>query len=185
MIGKKSVMTAVLATAALYAATPYVAIWSLARALQRGDERALEATIDWNAVRAGLKSDIADGIVGDLGGNVAMATPAMASNALPPFGASFMSGIAGSVVDREVTPQHLAMMVRQLAPLSRDLSMPLRNVRYAFFEGPASFVVSFMCLGEDADDAPLRLRLQFRGGRWMVTRAWVPQDVIDIANQRT
>ncbi len=47
-------------------------------------------------MRDALKQDISDGIIGPV-------QTQMAANTLPPFGASFVNGIADTAIDREVT----------------------------------------------------------------------------------
>jgi hypothetical protein len=186
MIGKIPVLAAVVAVVTVYVAMPYVTLWEIAGALQRGDVGALQSSIDWDSVRSGLKADISEGIVSGVF-DADHSAPQLASNTLPRFGASFISGIAGSVVDREVTPQHLAAMMRQLAPADPDagFSMPLRGVEHAFFESPTSFLLTVRCPGQDPGDQPLRVRLEMEGGGWKVVRAWVSQDLVDLANSRT
>jgi hypothetical protein len=188
MTGKRSVVTAIVAILAAYVAMPYVTLWQLADALERGDPGKLAALIDWDSVRTGLKTDISEGIVsGDFHTTDAGPTTRLASSTLPPFGASFVSGIAGSVVDREVTPQHLAAMMRALAPDEKQtgFALPFMGVQHAFFDGPSSFILTVRCPGQAADDQPLRVRLAIRDGEWKVVRAWVSQDLVDLANSRT
>ena len=174
----------VLLLAAAYVAAPYVTVWRLAGALQHADVALLDRLIDWPAVRAGLKDDINDGIMGvhrpSLGD---AARPIESGDSLPPFGASFVTGIAGNVVDHDVTPEHLAAAIRQ-TPV-RDETPVAPGIRRAYFDGPASFEIEVRCPGQDADDEPLRLRLAISGGSWKVVRAWIPQDLVDEANSRT
>jgi hypothetical protein len=200
MIGKKSVGATVTLLVLAYVAAPYVTLWRLANALRNGDARTLEAVIDWNAVRDGLKQDVAEGIVGlpeddtpepQLASNTGVAATAQyAANTLPPFGASFMTGIAGTMIDREVTPRHLIALMRQLAPADQPtgataLLQSVGQIDHAFFDGPGSFVLRIRCAGQDDDDPPLRVRLELHGAAWRVVRAWVPQDLIERASART
>jgi hypothetical protein len=199
MIGKKSIGSALALLVLVYLASPYFALWQLASALRAGDTRALQALIDWDAVRGGLKQDVADGIVGlpeaddpapQLASNTQMTSPTrLAANTLPPFGASFMSGIAGTMIDREVTPLHLVRMMRQLMPAdpggAATVLQSVGVLDHAFFDGPTSFVLRIRCAGQDDDDPPLRVRLELGRYGWRVVRAWVPQDLIEMANART
>lgn len=176
---------------AAYFVAPYIAIWQIAAAMRAGDATTLAARIDWNSVRSGLKADIAEGLMTDFtpepGSLPATARLASSHDTLPPFGASFFSGIAGSVVDREVTPEHVVSMVRQFGSGDGEPGLPISvgNIRHAFFDGPTSFELSVRCPGQDADDQPLRLRLALRERGWVVVRAWVSQDLVDLANSRT
>jgi hypothetical protein len=161
--------------ALIYLASPYVALFRLEAALQSGDTQALERGVDWKMVRDGLKQDIADGVIGPMQAQ-------LASNTLPPFGSSFISGIMETAVDREVTPQNLVAMMRQLRAPEAD-SNPLKRFDWAFFESPMAFTITVR--KEDADDGHLRLRMEMRGGKWVVVRAWVPQDLIERGSNRT
>jgi hypothetical protein len=189
MIGKRSMLMGVALVGLAYAAMPYMTLWRLATALREGNSRTLEALIDWDSVRDGLKEDVADGIVGIPEDTTA--TTQVASNTLPPFGASFISGIAGSLIDRDVTPQHLVALIRQLAPAEPTALGPvtligaLGGIDHAFFDSPTSFTLRMHCAGQDAEDPPLRVQLKLHDGAWRVVRAWVPQDLIERANSRT
>jgi hypothetical protein len=202
MIGKKSIVAGIAVLVFAYAATPYIALWRLATALRAGDPRTLEALIDWDAVRGGLKEDVAEGIVGlpeeepeglanKADATAGEATAQLAGGTLPPFGASFMTGIAGTMIDREVTPQHLVALMRQLAPAEPTpigpvtLMHALAGIDHAFFDSPTSFTLRMHCAGMDADDPPLRVRLEMHDGTWRVVRAWIPQDLVELANSRT
>ena len=189
MIGKKSVVYAMALLVTAYVAAPYLSLWRLATALREGDARTLEAVIDWDAVRSGLKEDVAEGIVGMPEDGIGEMR--VASNALPPFGASFISGMAASMIDREVTPQHLVALMRQLAPAEPTalgfgaVLGSLGGVEHAFFDSATSFSLRMRCAGQDPDEAPLRVRLEMRGDTWTVVRAWIPQELIERANSRT
>lgn len=158
-----------------YMASPYVALMQLQAALERGDVVALERGVDWKTVRDGLKQDISDGVIGPM-------QTQLASNTLPPFGSSFISGIMETSVDREVTPQNLVAVMAQLQPADADAN-PFKRFDWAFFESPTVFTVTVH--NDDADEGHLRLRLELRDGRWMLVRAWVPQDIIERTSNRT
>jgi hypothetical protein len=174
MRNRHSISLAFVILALIYAASPYVALWRLERALDHGDTQALERGVDWPSVRAGLKQDIAEGIIGPVPTNLAATT-------LPPFGASFIAGIADTAVDHDVTPQNLVAVMRQM----RQEPEPylLSRFSWAFFESPTLFGVTVRT--SDDEDGHLRLRLALRGGRWTLIRAWIPQDIIERASQRT
>ncbi len=162
--------------AVLYGASPYMALWQLERAMDRGDAAALEGRVDWRLVREGLKQDIADGVIGP-------AQTQLTANTLPPFGTSFMLGLADNAIEREVTPQNLIAVMRQMRPAVAPAN-PFSCFDWAFFDGPASFSI---VVHSDDDDSSghLRLRLELRGGVWRVVRAWIPQDIVERAAQRT
>jgi hypothetical protein len=158
-----------------FMASPYVALWRLEAALERGDVQALEQGVDWRSLRDGLKQDIAEGIIGPL-------QTQLASNTLPPFGSSFISGIMETSVDREVSPQNLIAVMRQMRPGDVDPN-PFSCFDWAFFESPAVFTV--VVHNSDGDEGHLRLRMELRGTKWMLVRAWVPQDIIERTSNRT
>lgn len=182
-------VAAVLALCAgCYAGGPFLTLWRLSQALDCGDVAALDALVDWDAVRQGLKDDIAEGVIG-------MSQQALEdSNTLPPFGASFVSGIAGSEVDHAVTPQGLLHVTRSLdqpppgpialaAPPFPAAAFPA--IVAAGFSAPTEFDLRLRAACQDAAEPPLHVRLAFRAGRWRVVRIWVPQDLMDRASSRT
>jgi hypothetical protein len=165
-----------------YGASPYVAMFQLEMALEHGDAARLEQRIDWISVREGLKQDIADGIIGPV-------QTQLASNTLPQFGASFMAGIADSMIEHDVTPQNLIAVIRQTqdgdAAHFTGLGTILHCLTSASFDGPARFNVVIATPSDDPDEGHLRLRLELENGTWRVVRAWIPQDMVERAAQRT
>jgi hypothetical protein len=178
MRAHKTVAVALLIGLLGYAASPYVALWRLEKALDAGDTATLERSINWSSLRTGLKQDIADGIIGP----VQLQAPA---NTLPPFGASFISGIADSAVEHDVTPQNLIAIMRQMRAADTTPTSMFDCFRWAFFDSPTSFTVVVNTDSADGDDSTLRVRLELHGGTWTVMRAWVPQDMVERASQRT
>jgi hypothetical protein len=55
-------------------------------------------------------------------------------------------------------------------------------VSWAFFVGPAQFVVDLRAPGQPT---PIRLQMDFREGAWQVTRVWLPLELLNQANART
>jgi hypothetical protein len=102
---------------------------------------------------------------------------------LPPFGASFVRGIAASAIDHAVTAEALVAAVQ--APVA-PMAAPRRGadvaVDWAFFSGPAAFDVSLLVPGQAQ---PIRLQLELRHGRWQVRRVWLPDELLQGANPRT
>ncbi len=161
-----------------YLAWPCVALYHMDAALQRGNTRALATAVEWDSVREGLKEDIADGIMGTDPTATAAADDASA-DALPPFGASFVKGMAGNAVDRIVTPERLAAEFgasRGAAALTRKASS------FAiWFDSPTRFEASLRLGSKLRPTAPLRLQLDLVrvgwGWQWHITRAFVPTEV--------
>jgi len=94
-----------------YGVYPYVSLYRLSAAARHGDAEALRQLVDWPRVRAGIKEDICDLPPEDTA----------AGAALPAFGASFIRGVAASLIDRTVTPEALAAAVAAAAPVSPRL----------------------------------------------------------------
>jgi hypothetical protein len=158
-----------------YAASPFLSLYIMGQAVRHGDVRTLCADVAWNEVREGLKEDIADGMTGS-----PEATQVANNNDdLPAFGASFVTGMAGNVVDRTVTPEHLASALATL----RNAGVNVRpTLTAAYFASPTRFEVALRTPQQRATDAPLRLQLDFAAGSdgigWRVTRAWVPESLL-------
>ena len=164
--------------AACYVGGPFLTFWRISRALDAGDVAVLNSAIDWNAVRQGLKDDLAEGLIG-----VPRET-LLASNALPPFGASFATGIVASEVDGAVTPEALGHAAHVLDPPSGSgFEMPA--IVGAGFHSLTGFDLRVRLPCQPDDEEPLHLRMAFRDGRWQVVRVWVPQDLMDLAAART
>lgn len=160
-----------------YMASPYVALWQLEGALDRGDIQALERGVDWKSIREGLKQDMSEGIIGPV-------QTQMAANGLPPFGASFISGIADTEIERDVSPANIVAIMRQMRETETKPG-PFSSFQWAFFDSPTVFTVLVRTSDDDADGSHLRLRLAMKNGRWTLMRAWIPQDLIEKAGQRT
>jgi hypothetical protein len=170
----------------LYAAAPYVAVARLYVAVRAGDTDTIAALIDWESLRSGLKQDIAEGVIG-------VAAPQfIASNGLPPFGASFVMGIANNFVDREVTAEHLAVAAQTMEfetsatdAASSQVMAGWNCVQWAFFDSLSQFTILVHAPGQDAAEPPMRLRLELQGLSWKIVRAWIPQDLVDRVHFRT
>jgi hypothetical protein len=174
MPGKKTFIGALLAVALAYVVYPYVTLYRLGQAIRNGDASSLETMVDWTAVREGIKEDICDTVIDE-------PAEAKAGGQLPPFGAGFVRGIAGNAVDARVTPQALAAVAQEpvTAPAPKDAAV---RVSWAFFAGPAEFLVALKAPGQAA---PISLQMVFRAGAWRVTRVWLPPELLTQANART
>ncbi len=172
MVAKKPILGAMLAMSCAYVAYPYVTLYRLGQAVRQGDAPTLESMVDWYSVREGIKEDICDLVTEE--------PPEAKSGRLPPFGASFVRGIAINSVDRRVTPEALVSAVQQppsAKPASPDAPL---EVSWAFFASPSQFVVDLRAPGADE---PIRVQLDFRGGAWQVTRVWLPADLLTQARR--
>ncbi len=175
MAGKKPIVGVLLLVALAYVGYPYVTLYRLGQAIRQGDAPALQSMVDWPAVREGIKEDICDLVIDE---------PADVKNGaqLPPFGAGFVRGIAGNAVDEKVTPAALVAVAGQQPAAQLEKHGVAVKVRWAFFAGPAAFVVDFHAPGLDG---PIRLKMDLRDGIWQVTRVWLPPELVGYADART
>jgi hypothetical protein len=161
---------ALVACAAAYVIWPYVALYRVGEALRHGDVAALTADIDWDSVREGLKEDIADQIV---------PRPVGVADSLPPFGSGFATAMAGTMIDRAVTPASFAG--RHSVLLAAD-SQPGASMLSGWFTGVTQFEASFQIASEEAKMEPVRVHMDLVEAawwpQWQVTRIWVPMPVL-------
>ena len=122
----------------------------------------------------GIKEDICDLVLDE-------PPQAKTSAQLPPFGSSFVRGIATNVIDTRVTPQALVAVTQRPAstPAVRGANV---QVNWAFFGGPTQFLVD---LRAPEMASPIRLQMDLHGGAWQVTRVWLPAELLGQANSRT
>ena len=147
-----------------YLCYPYATLYRLDIAMRDNDAATLVSLVDWYSVREGLKEDICDMVLDQ---------PAVAKSddELPPFGASFVKGMAGNVVDQTVTPETLVSMSRGV-----DFQQHAgTRVTWAFFNNPTSFTVNVRA--GDASE-PIRMVMEFHGMRWQVRRVWLPNNLL-------
>jgi Protein of unknown function (DUF2939) len=164
----------ILSVAVAYVAYPYATLYRLGSAIQRADAATLESLVDWPAVREGIKEDVCD-----LGSD----DPVPKTGAtLPPFGTSFMRGIASKAIDQAVTPQALlaATSVTTLpapnpAPRGADV-----HVGWAFFDSLTTFMISLHAPGQIE---PVKLEMDLHNGEWRVQRVWLPADLLRSGSQ--
>jgi hypothetical protein len=176
-----SVVAAVLVAGLAYGAYPYVTLYRLGEAIQTSDAQTLEALVDWPAVREGIKEDVCDLVVDDPGPKT--------DTTLPPFGASFMRGIASNAIDQAVTPQALLAATGTVATPARRPSIdhhaqsrsapeqqsPDVHVAWAFFDSPTTFMISLQARGQTD---PIKLEMALHHGAWQVHRVWLPADLL-------
>lgn len=164
------VLATVMAMGMAYFAVPYLTLYRVGSAIRNGDSKTLERLVNWSSVREGIKEDICDLVVED---------PSPQTNGtLPPFGASFMRGIAANKIDQTVTPQALLAATRTTPP-TREPKADLRgadvHVNWAFFDSPTSFQISLRAPGQTD---PIRLEMQLSHWRWRIDRVWLPAELL-------
>jgi len=190
---RKAVLGSLAAVAAAYLAYPYATLCALQLSLQHDSPAVMTPLVSWDAVREGIKEDICDGFADDPpeaaptgiapAGTAEAATTApteagaeaTASNPLPPFGYSFIRGIAENMIDDAVTPARVTALLRGIGDGGA------MRVDWAFFDGPREFVLELRPVGAPADAKPMRLRLDLSDGLWRVTRAWLPRWMLERA----
>ncbi|HYZ23206.1 MAG TPA: DUF2939 domain-containing protein [Rhodopila sp.] len=160
----------------VYVAYPYVTLVRLGVAIRTADAATLEKLVNWPAVREGIKEDVCD--LGGVGPSAAQA------GSLPPFGASFVRGIAGNAIDQTITPQALvaAAAVTPEKPAALPASGTDVHVTWAFFDSPTTFQISLAAPGQAE---PIRMEMDLRGGEWRIQRVWLPSDLLSSNGSRT
>jgi hypothetical protein len=181
MVSRKRVAAAIAAACAVYLVWPYATLYRLAEAIRHGDAATLETLVDWDGVREGIKEDICDTVFEP------QVKVASAEARLPPFGYSFVRGIAANAIDEQISPEALVSAARsgEKAPAAPSGGNP--SIAWAFFDGPTTFSVVLRppgaTAGATAKDTPIRLELAFQHGAWKVTRAWLPPEMLMQANR--
>lgn len=167
---------AVLTAGVAYGATPYLTLYRLGEAIQKSDTGTLRSLVNWPAVREGIKEDICDLGVDDPDSGT--------GGSLPPFGTSFMRGIASNAIDHAVTPEALLAATGSVsANLSGGEQLgPDIQVNWAFFDSPTTFSISLQARGQAE---PIRLQMDLRHGAWQVQRVWLPADLLANPGSRT
>ena len=161
-------LATLLTVAVAYAAYPYVTLYRIGTAIRSADADTLESLVDWPSVREGIKEDICDLVIDE---------PATKSSTeLPPFGASFMRGIASNTIDQAVTPQALLAATSSLPakPAQPERGADV-HVNWAFFDSPTVFMVSLRAPGQSE---PIRLEMDLRHGHWRIQRVWLPAELL-------
>jgi hypothetical protein len=178
------VLATLMAIVMAYIAVPYLTLYRVGSAIRSGDAKTLEALVDWSSVREGIKEDICDLVVD--------APSTQSTETLPPFGASFMRGIAANKIDQAVTPQALVAATHANAAAggvttggaaigkpSRDPDSGLRgadvHVNWAFFDSATTFQISLRAPGQTD---PIRLEMELSHWHWQIDRVWLPADLL-------
>jgi len=154
-----------------YLGYPYVTLYRLGIAVRQADAATLQSLVDWYAVREGLKEDICDMVLDE----PANARP---STELAPFGASFVRGMTGSVLDQTVTAETLVSLTRD----SADPQGTGTSVEWAFFNNPTQFTVNLRASGSAE---PIRVVMELHRMRWQVQRVWLPNALLERAGSGT
>jgi len=153
-----------------------VTLYRLGHAIRGADAATLQSLVDWPAVREGIKEDICDMVLDQ-------PPDERSGSGLPPFGASFVRGIANNAIDKAVTAEGLVAAARASSspPTPQPRGAEVR-VEWAFFNGPTGFTVSLSAPGQLE---PIRLQMVMRNAEWKVRRVWLPPELLENANPRT
>lgn len=157
------------------AAGPYLTIHAIREAVRNEDSRALSRQVDFPALRASLRLQLADAIVREAGSDVQ-------SNLLGAIGLRLAGSAAGTGVDMMVTPVGLSALMRGQrlwslaggAPLSRTdtdptRATPLKDAHYRY-QSPSRFTATV----RDDRDRPIEFVLTRQGLRWRLSDIRLP-----------
>ncbi|WP_066805589.1 DUF2939 domain-containing protein [Sphingomonas asaccharolytica] len=111
-----------------YGASPYVAVRGFVAAAKQGDAEKLRGSVDFPAVRADLKPQLAAAVTTRMERD-----PAMQGNPLAGLGKILMPSILDRMIDSVVTPEGIAALVRAGKVGHADTeSVAPRRVDYGF-----------------------------------------------------
>ena len=146
---------------ALYLASPFTTLWTMASSLRVHDDVALRSSLDWKLVRTGLKQSL---------GLDHPVQRVSAQDELPGFGESFASGVASGMIDEDITPERLDAMLSTQTVHTRGLA----GLPHGFFTSPTRFEVEVRMDGT----APIDITMQIEKWRWKITRITLPQELL-------
>jgi hypothetical protein len=158
-------LAAVALLGAGYFGYPYATLYRLDLAVRQADAETLRSLVDWYAVREGLKEDICDLVLDE-------PADARPSNELAPFGASFVRGMTGNMLDHTVTPETLV----SIAHAAKHEPYADTHVEWAFFNNPTEFSVAVRANGAAE---PIRVVMELHHLRWLVRRVWLPNELLE------
>ncbi len=158
------VVGAILLALGAYALTPALALLRLDRAMRDDDAATLTRMVDFPSVRKGLAQEVAEGLPAG-----ARAPIHRAADTLPPFGFSFVSGIADHAMAHCLTPDGLI----GLAQADAATGAPPARVRLVgvWVDGPTRVGIRLHMTGQRQ---PISLWLQLEHGEWKLARIWLP-----------
>jgi len=157
------------------AAGPLLTIHAIRNAVQNEDSRALSRQVDFPALRASLRLQLADAIVREAG-------PDLHSNLLGAIGLRLAGSAAGTGVDMMVTPVGLSALMRgqrlwslaggasptQVRP-DAEREPPLADAHYRY-HSPSRFTATV----RDDRDRPIEFVLTRKGLSWKLSDIRLP-----------
>jgi hypothetical protein len=171
------ILIGVCCAAALWLASPYLALYNFVTALKSGDPVALQERVSWADVRQGFKEDLSAMLA-----EKAAKDPKLRDNPFGGLAVMLGSAIVDRAIDTYVTPRGLAALIQRgkLAPVgtaggrSPTAEQSVRGpiVRWAFFNGLTSFLL--VLENENDKNAPLKMVMNFREFSWKIVRVYLP-----------
>jgi hypothetical protein len=139
---------------------PYVTLYRLGQALDRGDTATLDRLIDWEAVRGKFRDDML--------ARASMGLPRDDAQAAA-LGAELLNSLGRPLID---AASRSAMSSRLLVATYRNRfgtgeTSPYQAVRWAFFRSPREFAVTLQPVD---NGPPLSFVLRLDGVSWRVDR---------------
>ncbi|GEN65189.1 hypothetical protein AOE01nite_34130 [Acetobacter oeni] len=154
----------------LYAASPFVTLWTIASSVSNRDMTALGQTINWSSLDASLKEQVLDGLH--------LGPAADAVEELPEFGSSFATNVVSNAVDLTVNQRNLGHVVDEAmasAPGANDNREVLSALTHAVVRfTSANLFEAQVALPGHENETPLRVQLRIEGWRWKLTRVDFP-----------
>ena len=186
---RKTILVAVALAATGWLAWPYYAVYRITKAVDEGDTVKLEQYVSWPSVRQGIKDDLNAVLA------YRLANDPEASGAVGGLGAILLPAAINQMVDSYMTASGLAELLRarrlsqfEKGVLSKPEPAPAQavtrdkkhdrereelsqRIKYAFFEGPLSFLV---VLGKPNSQDDLKVLMRFEELSWKITRVFLP-----------
>ena len=119
-----------LAVGAWFVATPYLSVWSLARAAKAGDAAGISEHVDFPALRESLQANAAQAVK-DL-------SSAFPNNPLAQMGASLATTLTQNAIGAAVTPETVALMLQGVPP-DGSIGSPIRPSDFDLSMGYSAF----------------------------------------------
>lgn len=149
-----------------YCAYPFFTIWQIERALQNRDAVAMESLVDWNTLRAGIKSDLSGEIMRRTASEFAKQDGASA------LGAALGAALVDRMIDGLVSPK---FFFNQADQHTIGKMRPLREfITYAFFVSPTEFRVDLQIPDVPSEVPKITALMSLTGASWKVTRVTLP-----------
>ena len=182
----KRVVVIIAVLALGYLAWPFLSMYQLGKAVDAGDQAKLERKVDWDQLRAHLKTDLAETA------NQAAANFAGGDEGIKGLLKAVISSTVGKtavdgLVDNLVTAEYVAEASRQFNAddaaagkqvernemVEKFIADPLKHISWAFFTSPTEFNVTLR-EGRAAEDQKVGLNFALQGLGWKLVRVVPP-----------